>query len=96
MIVCPYKEMKNIKSLPCCREQKGKWIYCPFCGQKYQLDIPPDTTEQLIWVLLTAFMLVVLGRSIFVSNSSQKTPETSSNSDSFSDVSEIHSRNLQD
>ena len=98
MIVCPYKDMKKLSSLPCSREQQGKWVYCTFCGQKYQLDIPPDppnATDQLIWILLTALMMIVLGRSLFVSNSIPEPHETLTHSNSAYDLSDAYLRRLK-
>ena len=64
MMVCPYKEMKNLQSLPCAREERGDWIYCNFCGQKTRKEILLDPIDRLIGFLVFMLIVVLMANSL--------------------------------
>lgn len=60
MMICPYKDMTQLHSLPCTRESRGGWVYCSFCGQKTRPEIPLTVMDGLIgvWVIILIVILV--------------------------------------
>ncbi|WP_254566878.1 hypothetical protein [Oscillatoria sp. HE19RPO] len=64
MMLCPYKDMTQLHSLPCTREDRGFWIYCSFCGQKMQPETPFHPVANLITFLVVAIMLLLVVNSL--------------------------------
>jgi hypothetical protein len=78
MIICPYKEMKNLESLPCTREERGGWVYCSFCGQKMRRELLFEPVDSLIGFCAIALIFLVLANSL---GNSSRTPEPAKTSD---------------
>ena len=72
MIVCPYKEMKHLRSLPCTREERGGWVYCSFCGQKIRREQLFEPVDSSIGFCAIALIFLVLANSL---GNSWRTPE---------------------
>jgi len=64
MMICPYKEMKHLRSLPCTREERGGWVYCSFCGQKMRRELLFDPVDSLIGFLVVVLIFVFLANSL--------------------------------
>ena len=64
MMVCPYKEMKNLQSLPCAREERGGWMYCSFCAQKTRKEIFLDPIDHLIGFLVLMLIIILMVNSL--------------------------------
>lgn len=63
-MICPYREMSQLHSLPCIREERGSWIYCSFCGQKMRPEMPFERGGSLIEFLVTAIILVFFANAL--------------------------------
>ncbi|MEI2419171.1 hypothetical protein [Limnospira fusiformis] len=72
MIVCPYKEMKHLRALPCTRQERGGWVYCSFCGQKTRSELLLDPVDSLIGFLAIALILMLVANSL---SNSLRTPK---------------------
>ncbi|MEA5537815.1 hypothetical protein VB834_02095 [Limnoraphis robusta Tam1] len=64
MIVCPYKEMKHLRSFPCTREERGGWMYCSFCGQKTRKEILVDPIDALISFFVFMLIIALMANSL--------------------------------
>lgn len=78
MMVCPYKEMKNLQSLPCAREERGGWMYCSFCGQKTRKEILLDPIDRLIGFLVFMLIVVLMANSLGTGTNSTEPINTNS------------------
>ncbi|AFY82708.1 hypothetical protein [Oscillatoria acuminata] len=74
MLICPYKEMKYLRSLPCTREKQGFWIYCSFCGQKMRPEMLFSPVDSLMSFLVFAIILMLVANSL---SNSLRTPNAS-------------------
>ena len=82
-MICPYKNMTQLHSLPCTRENRGGWLYCSFCGQKTRPEIPFSLMDGLIGFWAIFLILIFLAASL---ESSPRRRETINSPQSLNSV----------